>query len=131
MVSTDPISDMFSRIRNAAMVNKHSVEMPHSKVKEAVAKILVDNGYIKSAKVREVEGRKSLDIEIAIAGQPSTITEIKRLSRPGRRVYVEAKEIPTVRRGRGIVIISTSKGMMSGVEAKKSKLGGELICEVY
>lgn len=131
MTSTDPISDMFSRIRNAGMVNKSQVSLPYSKVKEDVARILASSGYLSGVKAGEMDGRKNLTIDITDGSQPIQITSIKRLSRPGRRVYVQAKEIPKVRSGRGIVIISTSKGMMTGTEAAAKKLGGELICEVY
>ncbi|MEX0881794.1 MAG: 30S ribosomal protein S8 [Candidatus Saccharimonadales bacterium] len=131
MVSTDPISDMLARIRNAARVNRNGVSLPHSKIKEDVAKILFTSGYLKSVNRTQAGGRLQLSLEIADEDRPSQITSIKRLSRPGRRVYVGAKEIPTVKRGRGIVIISTSKGVMTGNEAASKKLGGELICEVY
>lgn len=131
MVSTDPISDMFSRIRNAAMVNKSQVSLPHSKIKEDVAQILANSGFLKSARVEEENGWKKLVIEINGDNQPSMITSIKRVSRPGRRVYVQAKEIPRVRNGRGIVVMSTSQGVMTGAEAASKRLGGELICELY
>lgn len=131
MVSTDPISDMLARIRNAAAVNMDEVSLPHSNIKEDVARILVANGYLSAVKVNENDGRKKLDLKINPDNLPSQITSIKRLSRPGRRVYVAAKEIPTIKRGRGIVIISTSKGIMTGSEAATQKIGGELICEVY
>lgn len=131
MVSTDPISDMFTRIRNATMVSKNQVSLPHSKVKEEIARILAGSGYLKAAKVDEQDGRKVLLIDIASEDQPAAMTAIKRISRPGRRVYVQSKEIPTVLQGRGIVVMSTSQGMMTGTEAAAKKLGGELICEVY
>jgi small subunit ribosomal protein S8 len=131
LVSTDPIADMLSRIRNAIAVNKPEVAMPHSKIKEAVARILADNGYISSVDVQEDNGRKSLVITINNQDESAKITEINRLSRPGRRMYVKSPAVPTVRRGRGIVVISTSSGIMTGREAAKQNLGGELICEVY
>jgi small subunit ribosomal protein S8 len=130
MVSTDPISDMFTRIRNAIAVNKHAVTMPHSKIKEAVAKILADNGFLDKVEVGE-EGFKTLTITINSEDANATITEIERLSKPGRRLYVRADKIPTVKRGRGIVIVSTSSGVMTGKEAKAKRLGGELIGQVY
>jgi small subunit ribosomal protein S8 len=130
MVSTDPISDMFTRIRNAIAVNKHAVKMPHSKIKEAVAKILADNGFLDKVEVGE-EGFKTLTITINSEDANATITEIERLSKPGRRLYVRADKIPTVKRGRGIVIVSTSSGVMTGKEAKAKRLGGELIGQVY
>jgi len=131
MVSTDPIADMLSRIRNAIAVNKSEVSLPYSAQKETVAAILVKNGFLKGAKSGTVDGDKTLDIVINDADVSSKITEITRLSRPGRREYVKAKEIPVLKRGRGLVIISTSKGVMTGEEAKNQKLGGELICQVY
>jgi small subunit ribosomal protein S8 len=130
MVSTDPIADMFTRIRNAIAVNKHEVSMPHSKIKEAVAKILADNGFLQSVSVSD-NGFKILNITINDEEANATITEIERLSKPGRRMYVGADKIPTVKRGRGIVIISTSSGVMTGKDAKAKRLGGELIGQVY
>jgi small subunit ribosomal protein S8 len=122
---------MFSRIRNAIAVNKREVAMPHSKIKEAVARILADNGYISAVNVQEENGRKYLAITINSEDESAKITEINRLSRPGRRMYVKSPAVPTVRRGRGIVVISTSHGIMTGREATQKNLGGELICEVY
>jgi small subunit ribosomal protein S8 len=131
LVSTDPIADMLSRVRNAVAVNKTEVSMPHSKVKEAVAKILADNGFLSGVKAGEQNGRKTLVIQINTEDEPSRITSISRLSRPGRRLYVKSAAIPTVKRGRGLVVISTSKGIMTGKQAANQKLGGELICEVF
>lgn len=131
LVSTDPIADMLSRVRNALAVNKTEVTMPHSNIKEMVAKILADNGFLDSVKTDEENDRKILIIKINDEDQPSRITSISRLSRPGRRMYVKSTAIPTVKRGRGLVVISTSKGIMTGNQAASQKLGGELICEVY
>jgi small subunit ribosomal protein S8 len=131
VISTDPIADMLTRIRNAIAVNSASTSMPHSKVKETVAKILADNDFIDSVKVEEDAGRKTLIVNINSEDQPAKITEISRLSRPGRRMYVKSTALPTVKRGRGLVVISTSSGIMTGAQAKAKKLGGELICEVY
>lgn len=131
MVSTDPISDMFTRIRNAILVNKPEIVLPHSNVKETVAKIMVDSGFLQASKVSTKDFRKNLQITINSAGTNATITEIARLSTPGRRLYVKFDKIPVVKRGRGIVIISTSKGVMTGDEAKTKRLGGELIARVY
>jgi small subunit ribosomal protein S8 len=105
--------------------------MPHSIQKERVAAILVKNGFLNSVKTSQEDGWKVLNIVINDQDNSPSITEIKRLSRPGRREYVNAKEIPVLKRGRGIIVISTSKGVMSGEDAKKQKLGGELICQVY
>lgn len=131
LVSTDPIADMLSRIRNAIAVNKPHVSLPHSKVKETVARILADNGFLGGIRVEENESRKTLIIDISEADSQSKITQINRLSRPGRRIYVKSPAVPTVKRGRGLVVISTSQGIMTGREASDKNLGGELICEVY
>jgi small subunit ribosomal protein S8 len=131
MTSTDPIADMLSRIRNAFAVNKSQVILPHSKIKETVAKILAENGFLTSVQTRQDGDRKWLEITVNPEGANSTITEIDRISRPGRRVYVASEAIPTVKSGRGIVVISTSKGIMTGQEARTKRLGGELICQVY
>ena len=128
MVSTDPIADMLTRIRNAQAVHKEEVSMPHSSVKESVAKILKSNGYISSIDVKKDGFRKEMTIVLTEIG---TINEIKRVSKPGRRVYAKVKDIPTIKQGRGIVILSTSKGVMAGSDAKKQQLGGEIICQVY
>lgn len=132
MTSTDPIADMLSRIRNAINVRKHVVSLPHSNIKEAVAKVIKTENFIEDVKVEtSTDGYKSLVITINGENTNPKITEIERLSRPGRRWYAGVEEIPVVKQGRGIVIVSTSKGLMSGAEAKKHRLGGELICKVY
>lgn len=133
MVSTDPIADMLTRIRNAINVRKNTVSMPHSKVKQAVAELLCDSGFVTEVSVADAEATvgKTLTIVINNEFENAKITEIARLSKPGRREYVGAADIPTVKRGRGIVIVSTSKGMMTGAQAKKQGVGGELICKVY
>lgn len=131
MVSTDPIADMLTRIRNAIAVQKSEVVLPHSKVKEAVARLLKDSGFVADVQVTEATIGKSLKVVINGEGENARITEIVRLSKPGRRYYAGSSEIPVVKRGRGLVIISTSKGMMTGAEAKKQGVGGELICKVY
>jgi small subunit ribosomal protein S8 len=131
MVSTDPIADMLTRIRNAVSVNKSEVVMPHSKLKQSVAELLKDNGFLADVKVVDASIGKHLKIVINSEGENSRITELVRLSKPGRREYAGAGDIPTVKRGRGVVIISTSRGLMTGAQAKKNGVGGELICKVY
>lgn len=131
MVSTDPIADMLTRIRNAINVRKSEVSMPHSKVKQSVAELLKDSGFLRDVKVIDATVGKTLKIVINNDSENARITEIVRLSKPGRREYVGSGEIPVVRRGRGIVIVSTSKGMMTGADAKKHGVGGELICRIY
>ena len=129
--STDPIADLLTRIRNAVMVGKNEITVPSSKLKVVVAKELKKAGYITGVKVEAGKPRDILVVTINEPGENSTINEIKRLSKPGRRVYVSALEIPKVKSGRGIVLVSTSKGVFTGVEAKKQKLGGELLLSVY
>jgi small subunit ribosomal protein S8 len=131
ITSTDPIADMLSRIRNAIAVRKHEVSMPHSKAKEAVAKLLVESGFLAGVKSSDDKIGKTLTITINSEDENAKITEINRLSKPGRRYYVGAKEIPRVKGGRGVVIVSTSKGMMTGKDAITAGVGGELICKVY
>lgn len=132
IIATDPIADMLTRIRNAVAVRKHIVKLPYSKLKEAVARVLKEQNFIDDVTVEESEdGLKMLSIVINSENSNARITEIVRLSKPGRRLYASAIEIPVVKRGRGIVLVSTSKGLMVGTEAKNQRLGGELICKVY
>ena len=131
MVSTDPISDMLTRVRNAIAVSKSEVSMPHSNIKQQVAELLRTSGFVDKVSTDGKGIDKKLTITINTEATNARITEIARLSRPGRRMYVSASDIPTVKRGRGIVILSTSKGVMTGMEAKKKHIGGELICQVY
>lgn len=129
--STDPIADLLTRIRNAVMVGKNEVTLPASKLKVTVAKELKKAGYITGVKVESAKPRDILVVTINEAGENSVINEIKRVSTPGRRVYVGANDIPKVKSGRGIVLVSTSKGVMAGHEAVKQRLGGELLLQVY
>lgn len=129
--STDPIADLLTRIRNAAMVGKHEVRVPSSKLKKVVADQLKKNKYLTDVKIEAGKPRDTLVITINKPGENSTINEITRLSKPGRRVYVASSEIPRVKSGRGLVLISTSKGVITGHEAVKQHLGGELLLKVY
>ena len=131
MVSTDPIADMLTRIRNAIMVRKTEVVMPYSRIKESVATLLAENAFLSKVAVDGEGINKQLVITINSSDRNASITEIQRMSKPGRRQYVNVEGIPDVKRGRGIVIVSTSKGLMTGVDARKARLGGELICKVY
>ena len=128
MTSTDPIADMLTRVRNALAVHKNEVTLPHSTIKEAVAKILIDNGYLSGVSVEKDGFRKHMTISFA---DGVVINEIKRISKPGRRVYAKVKDIPQVKKGRGIVIVSTPKGVMEGTDAREQKLGGEVLCSIY
>lgn len=129
--STDPIADLLTRIRNAAMVGKNEIRVPSSKLKKVVAEQLVKNNYLADVKVESSKPRDTLVVTIAKPGESCVITEIARVSNPGRRVYVGAADIPKVKSGRGMVLVSTSKGVMNGQQAVKNKLGGELLLKVY
>jgi len=131
MVSTDPISDMLTRIRNAIAVNKNEVKMPFSKIKQNVAELLKKSGFIDDVAVVGEGIEKSLHLTINQKNSNARISEIQRVSRPGKRHYATVDKIPTIKQGRGIVIVSTSKGLMTGDEAKSQRIGGELICKVY
>ncbi len=130
---TDPIADFLTRIRNAAKANHKVVEIPGSKVKEAITKILHEQGYILSYKFIQ-DGFKST-IKIALKYHPETrisaIKGISRVSRPGLRKYTGVEDLPRVLNGLGVAIVSTSNGMMTGKEARAQKVGGEVICYVY
>jgi small subunit ribosomal protein S8 len=122
---------MLTRIRNAIAVRKSEISLPHSTLKESVARLLKDSNFLTDIKVTDAAVGKTLVVTINDEHENARISEIVRMSKPGRRHYVAAKDIPTVKRGRGLVIISTSKGLMTGDEAKKQQVGGELICKVY
>jgi len=128
---TDPISDMLTRIRNASMVGKRLIEMPSSKIKFALAKILESEGYVETVK-EETDGvRKTLYINLKFDGKVPAISSVKRISKPGQRIYVGSKDIKKSRDGHGIFIVSTPKGVVTGYEARSLNVGGELLCEVY
>lgn len=129
--TTDPIADLLTRIRNAVMVGKNEIRVPSSKLKVTVAKELKKANYLSEVKVENTKPRDTLVIVINQPGENANITEITRLSKPGRRVYVAADEIPRIKNGRGMVLISTSKGVMPGHSAIKQRLGGELLLKVY
>lgn len=129
MFFNDSIADMLTRIRNAATARKSGVVMPYSKMKESIAHILEANGFLTKVEVTEAGGFKSL--ELTLPDDPAVITSLVRVSKPGRRIYVSSNEIPSVLGGRGLVILSTSGGVMTGRDARKAGLGGELICKVW
>ncbi|MBU0612996.1 30S ribosomal protein S8 [Patescibacteria group bacterium] len=131
MTTTDPIADMLTRIRNTVPLKKEKVIIPFSKIKFEIAKILEKEGYVK--KVEKSESNfATIDIELKYTSdKESVIQNLKRISKPGRRVYVEYNKIPRVLNGLGMAIISTSAGLMSDREAKSRKIGGEVICEIY
>lgn len=129
---TDPIADMLTRIRNAAMVRHRRVAVPHSKMKEAMAKILADEGFISGFTVTDDKPQPNLIMGMKYTGKGDpVITGLERISRPGRRVYVGYHDIPWVRSGLGINIVSTPKGVMTGRQARREKVGGEIVCNVW
>ncbi|MFA6410540.1 MAG: 30S ribosomal protein S8 [Candidatus Buchananbacteria bacterium] len=130
---TDPIADMLTRVRNALAVRKPEVVLPFSKIKMAIAEILKQHGYVKQVEKIENPGTKFNEIRIVLKynGKEPAIENLKRISKPGRRVYVSKDKLPVVLNSLGIAIVSTPQGLMTNKEAKKKNLGGELICEIY
>lgn len=128
---TDPISDMLTRIRNASIVKKDKVLVPYSKIKFEIAKTLLEKGFIGNLDKRGRKIKKFLEIGLLKENNEMNFFGIKRISKPGRRIYVKSSEIKLVKSGKGISIISTPSGIMSSFEARKRKLGGEVICEVW
>ena len=127
---TDPISDMLTRIRNANRALLPTVEMPHSKMKESIAHILKREGYINDF---TVEGKlpKTMKMRLKYQGKISVIEGLRRISTPGLRRYVGATDIPRVRGGLGVAVVSTSEGLMTGNQARKKNIGGELVCYIW
>ncbi len=127
---TDPIADMLTRIRNALRVHKSEVTIPYSKLKVKIAEILKNEGYINSYSEQIDSRQLKLQLKYQPNGQ-SVINSLRRISKPGRRIYCQADKLPRVLNNLGIAIISTPQGMMTVVEAKQKKIGGEIICEIY
>ncbi|MGD2102222.1 MAG: 30S ribosomal protein S8 [Acidimicrobiia bacterium] len=131
-VVTDPIADMLTRIRNAVAVGHERVAMPSSKLKVNIAQILVDEGFVDRYEVNGNGHRSELELVLRYAERRRPVIEgIKRVSRPGHRVYRGARELPRVQGGLGVAVVSTSKGLMADREARKRRLGGEIVCEVW
>ena len=130
MTPTDPIADMLTRIRNAQRAELPAIELPHSKMKESIAGILKREGYLNDVGV-EGATMKKLKVRLKYDGRKGVIEGIRRISRPGLRRYVASDEIPRVHNGMGTAIVSTSEGIMTGVQARKKNLGGELLCYVW
>ncbi len=127
---TDPIADMLTRIRNAALAHKHTVVIPHSKVKKAIADIFVQEGYAEGVRVDE-SGFKHLEMVLTYNGKQPVLQSLKRESKPGHRMYRKAEELPRVLNDYGIAIVSTPKGIMTNKQARKEGIGGEVICSLY
>jgi small subunit ribosomal protein S8 len=130
MSMSDPIADMLTRIRNGQMRNKVSVSMPSSKIKQAIASVLKDEGYIEGFNVAVVLGKPTLNVDLKYyAGQP-VIEKIQRISKPGLRIYKDSENLPKVMNGLGVAILTTSKGVMTDIKAKAAGIGGEVLCYV-
>ena len=129
--STDQIADLITRIRNAIKVRKNEIFVPTSKLKVGVVEVLKKNGYVAEYEVVDGKPRGTLKVTINEAGTNAKINEISKVSKPGRRVYSAAEDLPVIKSGRGMIIVSTSKGLMTGREAKKQRLGGEILVKVW
>jgi small subunit ribosomal protein S8 len=140
MVVTDSIADLIIRIKNGYLVRKKLVEVPWSKMSQKISEILVKEGFLKNLKVNLPNSEekfktnlrfKTLELELKYEGKKPAIVEVKRISKPGVRIYTKVSKIPQVRQGVGITIVSTPKGLMTGKQARKEKQGGEIICQVW
>ncbi len=135
MSTSDPIADMLTRIRNALMVEKRVVEIPHSKLKVEIARILTEEGYVSDYRINEDGKFKVIEIDLKYYGprrnrQP-VITNIQRISKPGRRIYRGRRDMPRVLSGTGIAIVTTPKGVMTADQARRHRVGGEVLCYVW
>lgn len=129
---TDPIADMLTRIRNGLQAGKEQVDIPRSKVKVEIARILQEEGYLRSYRESEVDGKTVVTVDLKYGPEGErVITSVSRVSRPGYRVYVGSRDVPRVLGGLGINILSTSGGLMTGRDARKKGFGGEILCQVY
>ena len=128
---TDPIADMLTRIRNANQMRYKEVEVPASKIKSEIARILKEEGFISDYKIKKNNIQDNIVLYLKYSGKERVITGLKRISKPGLRVYAKAEEIPTVLSGLGIAIISTSKGLMTDKNARKASLGGEVLAYIW
>ncbi len=127
----DPIADMLNRLVNAQAVKAETVEVPFSQLKYIIAKVLERKGYVKNVDFKGKRIRKIMEISLKYESGVSRITGVKRISKPGQRIYKAAKELKKVQNGRGIAVISTSKGLMTDQEARREHAGGEVLCEVW
>ncbi|MFZ2831717.1 MAG: 30S ribosomal protein S8 [Minisyncoccia bacterium] len=127
----DPIADMLIRIKNGGIAGKDLVEMPHSNLKEAIAKVLFAEGYISSYAKKGKKVQKTLEIGVAYEGKKPRVAEVARMSKPSRRFYLKAEEIKQVKNGFGLMVMSTPKGVMTGDDARKGMVGGEALFKIW
>ncbi|MCB9813049.1 MAG: 30S ribosomal protein S8 [Pseudomonadales bacterium] len=130
-MTTDPIADIIIRIKNAHMARHEKVEVPYSKMKKAIAEILLKEGYVSGVDIKESQPFDYIVIKLKYIGKLPAVNDVKRLSKPGRRLYAPVSKLPRTLGGYGITIISTSKGIMTDKDARKANLGGELICQIW
>ena len=130
MSMSDPIADMLTRIRNGHAVLSASVSMPASRTKEAIGRVLKAEGFVEDCVVTDAGGKKTLTVALRYYNEQPVINNLQRVSRPGRRVYRGSDEIPVVNNGLGVLVISTSRGIMTGRQAQAAGIGGELLCTV-
>ena len=131
MSLNDPIGDMLARIKNSLLRNHKKVELPSSNFKVKIAEVLKNEGYIVDHKVSSIENKAVLQIELKYNYGSPVISTIQRISKPGRRIFSSAESLPKINNGLGIAIVSTPKGVMSDIDARKQKIGGEIICKVF
>ncbi len=132
MTMTDPIADMLSRVRNAQMAGHETVRIPTSKVKKALLEVLAEEGYIRSVAASEnAQGHAELEVALKYTGGKPVISEIHRVSRPGLRTYSSASDVPQMRNGLGVTVVSTSRGVMTDAKARENNVGGEILCQVF
>lgn len=128
---TDPIADMIIRIKNALLAGRDQVMIPHSKMKAAIAQLLTDHEYVAGFKINQIKPQAEIILDLKYVNKVPAISEVRRLSKPGRRMYATAKKIPRALGGYGLTIISTSQGVMSDDQARKQNVGGELLCQIW
>jgi len=128
---TDPIADMIIRIKNALLAGHTNVEIPHSRVKEALASILVEEGYLSGMVIKPQVPQAIIEVNLKYVGKVPAITDVRRVSKPGRRVYAGVKDIPKALGGYGITVVSTSKGVMTDTKARQTNSGGEVLFQVW
>ncbi len=128
---TDPIADMIIRIKNALLARHNEVAIPHSNMKKAIGQILEKEGYVAGMEIRQGSVQSELVLKLKYSGKIPAITDVRRLSKPGRRLYASAKQIPRTLGGYGITIVSTSKGVVTDKEARQQNIGGELLCQIW
>lgn len=128
---TDPIADMITRLKNACMAERKDLILPHSRVKEDIVKILKENQYIEDYQLIEKKPQNDIKIILRYVNKLSVITDVKRVSKPGRRVYVKASDIPQTLNGYGLTILSSNRGIIDDKKARKEKVGGEILCQIW